>query len=106
MTDFEDDKKTKTAGLPPLTALSKTMSTHNTSTSNQRAITLSAISSTPKSTIELRHEFGIMHPAARTQELRDIEHEIVTVRVTEMTPDGIKHTAVAKYVLRGAINGR
>ena len=102
MNHFEDDKKTKAAGLPPFTALSKTLNPHNRSAINQRAITLSAISDSPKSTIELRHAFGIMHPAARIQELRDIGHQIDTVRITEMTPDGIKHKAVAKYVLRGA----
>lgn len=101
MTHFQDDQKTKAAGLPPLTALSNTLNPNNTSTSNQRAITLSAITNAPKSTIELRHEFGIMHPAARIQELRDMGHVIDTVRITEMTPDGIKHKAVAKYVLRG-----
>lgn len=101
MTHIQDDQKTKAAGLPPLTASSKTLNPHNTITSNQRAITLSAISSAPKSTIELRHEFGIMHPAARIQELREMGHEIDTVRVTDVTPDGIKHKAVAKYVLKG-----
>ena len=101
MTHFQDDQKTKAVGLSPLTASGKTLNPHNTSASNQRAITLSAISIAPKSTIELRHEFGIMHPAARIQELREMGHEIDTVRVTDVTPDGIKHKAVAKYVLRG-----
>jgi len=101
MTHFQDDQKTKAAGLQLETALSKILNPNDTSTSNQRAITLSAISSAPKSTIELRHKFGIMHPAARIQELREMGHEIDTVRITEMTPDGIKHKAVAKYVLRG-----
>lgn len=101
MTHFQDGQKTKAVELPPLTALSKTLNPNDTSTCNQRAITLSAITNAPKSTIELLHEFGIMHPAARVQELRDMGHEIDTVRVTEVTPDGIKHKAVAKYVLRG-----
>ena len=101
MAFFQDDHKTKAAGLPPLTALSKTLNPHNTGVTNQRAITLLAITDAPKSTIELRHDFGIMHPAARIQELRDMGHQIATVRITEMTPDGIKHQAVAKYVLRG-----
>lgn len=101
MTHFQDDQKTKAAGLPPLTALSKTLNPNDTSTNNQRAITLSAIVDAPKSTIELRHNFGIMHPAARIQELRDMGHQILTIRVTEVTPYGIKHKAVAKYVLKG-----
>lgn len=101
MSHFQDDQKTKAAGLPPLSALNKTLSKHITSTHNQLAITLYAISNAPKSTNELGHDFGIMHHASRIQELGGIGHEILTVRVSEMTPDGIKHKAVAKYVLKG-----
>lgn len=101
MNNFQDEQKTKAAGLPPLTALGKTLNPNNTSANNQRAITLLAITDSPKSTIDLRHGFGIMHPAARIQELRDMGHEIDTVRIAEMTPDGIKHKAVAKYVMKG-----
>lgn len=101
MSHFQDDQKTKAAGLPPLTAFSKTLNPHNTSAGNQRAITLLAIYDSPKSTIELRHDFGIMHPAARIQELRDMGHQIITLRINEMTPDGIRHKAVAKYILKG-----
>ncbi len=101
MSNYQDNQKTKAAGLPPLTALDKTLNLNDTSATNQRAITLLAITDAPKSTIELRHEFGIMHPAARIQELRDMGNEIDTIRITEMTPDGIKHKAVAKYVLKG-----
>jgi len=101
MNQFQDDQKIKAAGLPPLTASGNTLNPNNTSASNQRAITLFAITNSPKSTIQLRHEFGIMHPAARIQELRDMGNEIDTIRIAEMTPDGIKHKAVAKYVLKG-----
>lgn len=101
MTHFHNYQKTKAAGLSPLTALNKTLNPHNTSACNQRAITLSAITDSAKSTIELRHNFGIMHPAARIQELRDIGHEIDTIRITDITPDGIRHKAVAKYMLKG-----
>lgn len=101
MKNFQDAQKTKAAGLQPLTASDKTLNPNNTSSSNQRAITLLAITNSPKTTVELRHDFGIMHPAARIQELRDRGHQIDTLRITEMTPDGIKHKAVAKYVLKG-----
>lgn len=101
MNHFQDNQKRKAAGLQPLTASGITLSPNNTSSGNQRAITLLAIADAPKSTIELRHEFGIMHPAARIQELRDMGNEIDTIRITEMTPDGIKHKAVAKYILKG-----
>lgn len=101
MNNFQDDQKTEAAGLAPLTALYKTLNLNNTCTTNQRAITLLAIQDSPKTTVELRHDFGIMHPAARIQELRDLGHKIGTVRITSMTPDGVKHRAVAKYVYGG-----
>lgn len=101
MKNFHDHQKTKAAGLPPLTASDRTLNPNNTSASNQRAITLLAITNSPKTTVELRHDFGIMHPAARIQELRDSGHEIDTIRIETYTPDGIRHKAVANYVLRG-----
>lgn len=99
---IDETQKIKAAGLPTHTALSEKLNPNNTSASNQRAITLLAIQDYPKTTVELRHDFGIMHPAARIQELRDFGHKIDTVRVTSMTPDGVKHKAVAKYVYRSA----
>ena len=99
---IDEAQKAKVVGLPTQTTLTKTLNPNNTSGSNQRAITLIAIQDSPKTTVELRHEFGIMHPAARIQELRDLGYQIDTVRITSITPDGIKHNAVAKYVYRGA----
>lgn len=74
----------------------------DTSTENQQNIVLMALRDSPKTTIELRHDYGVMMPAARVKELREQGYRIDTVRITSLTPDGIKHSKVARYVLRGA----
>jgi hypothetical protein len=99
---FDEIKKTKVAGLPTQTTFSKTLNPNNTSSTNQRAITLLAIQNSPKTTVELRHELGIMMPAARVHELRALGYSIETIKVTSITPDGIKHKAVAMYVYKGS----
>ena len=95
-----DDTKNKGAAFEATPA--KPLNANNTSTINQHQIILSALREQPQSTIALRHVYGIMMPAARIKELRDMDYHIDTVRVVEYTPDNIKHHAVAKYVLRGA----
>ena len=100
MNNFNEDKQKKGAtfeAAPP-----KPLNANNTSTNNQHQIILSALREQPQSTIALRHVYGIMMPAARIKELRDMGYSIDTVRVVEYTPDNIKHHAVAKYVLRSA----
>ena len=102
MADFNDDKQKKgavsdTAPIEP----TKPLNANNTSKNNQHKICLLALAGSPKSTIDLRHVYGIMQPAPRIKELRDMGYQIDTVRVIEYTPDNIKHHAVAKYVLRG-----
>ncbi len=84
------------------TAPAKPLNANDTSINNQHQIILSALRERPQSTIALRHVYGIMQPAPRIKELRDMDYRIDTVRVVEYTPDNIKHHAVAKYVLRGA----
>lgn len=91
----------KAAGLHTLTASKSTLNPNNTSIDNQHAIVLAALKDGPKTTIELRHVFGVMMPAARIRELRLAGNQIDTVRVVSYTPDGIKHHSIAKYVLRG-----
>ncbi len=75
------------------------LSPHNTTAENQRAIILQALRTGPKTTVELRHQFGIMSPAPRIFELRRA-HQIDTVFVRAETPDSINHVCVAKYVLQ------
>lgn len=104
MRNFEDNKEKKAAWLPPPTALDKLLNPNNTSAFNQRGIVLQALLQGPKTTIELRYQWGIMHPAARIQELRGQGHLIHTIRTNSPTPDGIKHNAVAKYIYGGKHN--
>lgn len=73
---------------------------HNTSASNARQIILRALRMGPKTTIQLREQHGIMSPAPRVLELRERGYAIDTVRVLDATVDGIRHIAVAKYVLQ------
>lgn len=97
-----NNENTKTKGLAALTANPyKPLDPNNTSINNQHKIIYSALVIKPQSTIDLRHGYGIMQPAPRIKELRDMGYQIDTVRVIEYTPDNIKHHAVAKYVLRG-----
>ena len=42
-----------------------------------------------------------MQPAPRILELKAQGHNNKTLRVVTCTPDGVKNSAVAKYVLRG-----
>ena len=91
--------KNKAVELDTQTASSKTLHPHNTSVSNQRAIILEALTESPKTTVELRHNYGIMQPAPRVLELKQRGHNITSLRVNCYTPDGIKHHSVAKYVL-------
>ena len=80
--------------------LSKPFNTHDTTINNQHAICLRAFAICPQSTIDLRYTYGVMMPAARVKELRNMCYVIATVRVTETTPDNISHKGVAKYILR------
>ena len=96
-----DTNKTKAVRGATQTASQNKLNPNDTSTNNQHQIILSALREQPQSTIALRHVYGIMMPAARIKELRDMDYRIDTVRVVEYTPDNIKHHAVAKYVLRG-----
>lgn len=92
---------TKKKGLACEANPNKLLDPNNTNISNQHKIIYSALLMKPQSTIDLRHIHGVMMPAARVKELRDMGCQIDTVRVAESTPDGIKHKAVAMYVLRG-----
>ena len=74
---------------------------NNTTAENQRAIILAALRTGPKTTVELRHIFGIMAPAPRIFELRR-DYQIHTVFIKAETPDRIKHVCVARYALNGS----
>ena len=106
MTNFDDDLQKD--DLQKLGAVSDTapseptkpLNAHDTTINNQHAICLRAFAICPQSTIDLRHTYGVMMPAARVKELRNMGYDIATERVTETTPDNISHKGVAKYILR------
>ena len=101
MADFtnDDQKKGAVSDTAP-SEPTKPLNPHDTTINNQHAICLRVLAIRPQSTIDLRHTYGVMMPAARIKELRNMGFEIATVRVTETTPDNISHKGVAKYVLR------
>ena len=101
MKNFNDDQQKKGAEFEAApNKLNKPLNSHNTSINYQHAICLRVLAISPQSTIDLRHTYGVMMPAARVKELRNMGYDIATVRVTETTPDNISHKGVAKYVLR------
>ena len=102
-----DSTKTKAAGPRGTTAQENTLNRQDTSATNQRAIILQALFTGPKTTVELRESCGIMAPAVRIKELREMGHAIHTFRISVETR-GIKHINVARYVYirapRGALH--
>ena len=101
--NYENQKKGAAFEAAPSESTTKPMKQlkyNDTSINNQHAICLRAFAISPQSTIDLRHTHGVMMPAARVKELRNMGYDIATVRVTETTPDNISHKGVAKYVLR------
>ena len=100
MHNLNVDGSQQTAAEPHAhAAQNKELDCTDTSTANQIAIVKAALLECPKSTVELRYDYGIMHPAARVQSLREMGYRIDTVRIASVTPDGIRHHSVAKYVL-------
>ncbi len=103
----KEKSKNKAAEPHTQTASVESLNPNNTSVSNQQTIILNALLDGPKTTIELRHQYGIMQPAPRVLELKKQGYQIISLRVSRYTPDGVKHRAVAKYILKskGLPNG-
>jgi len=74
-------------------------SSNDNSASTQRARVIQALRTGPKTTIELRRDWGVMQPAARVFELKARGYIIVTTPVSAHTDDGALHRGVARYVL-------
>ena len=100
MNSFNNDQKNGAAFEAAPSEQTKPLNPHDTTINNQHAICLRVLAVKPQSTIDLRHTYGVMMPAARVKGLRNMGYDIATVRVTETTPDNISHRGVAKYVLR------
>ena len=76
-----------------------TLNRNDSSASNARAIIIQALRTGPKTTIELREQWGVMAPAPRILELKLRGFNIVTVPVSAFTADGVQHRGVARYIL-------
>lgn len=100
MKNNQDTPKNKAAGLPTQTAQNKQFNAQDTTSKNQRAIILVALRTGAKTTIQLRHDYGVMQPAVRVFELKRKGFLIDTLRIDSYTPDGVRHHKVACYVLR------
>jgi hypothetical protein len=72
---------------------------NDTIASNARAIIIQALRTSPKTTIELREQWGVMAPAPRILELKLRGYVIASVPVSAYTADGVLHRGVARYVL-------
>lgn len=70
---------------------------NNTAAAAQRRRILEHLKHDTLTTLQAR-SIGIMHPAARCMELRKLGHQIVTERVNEYCPGGVRHR-VARYRL-------
>lgn len=66
---------------------------------NQRRRMLEALRHFPISTFEARRYLDVMHPAGRVQELRELGHDITTLRLSEPSEVGKPH-CIAVYLLR------
>lgn len=53
----------------------------------------------PLNTLQARHKLDVMHPAMRVLELKKLGHDIDTVWINALTPEGCSHR-VGQYVLR------
>lgn len=80
-------------------AQKKTLNRNDTSASNARAIIIQALRDGPKTTIQLREDWGVMAPAPRILELKLRGYVIASVPVSAYTADGVEHRGVARYVL-------
>jgi len=64
---------------------------------NQGAIVLDALRTGPKTSLELRDNYGVIAPSARISILRK-SYKIITIKV-RVCHKGIWHRNIAKYVL-------
>lgn len=74
--------------------------TKPTDTHSQQFRLLQALKAGPVNTLEARAYLGVMHPAARIQDLRRRGHEIGCDLIT-VTFNGFKHHRIARYRLLG-----
>lgn len=75
-----------------------TSNSFSTCTAAQEQRVLDALRTGPQTTVALRKNADILHPAGRVQALRERGHDILTQWAKEPTDSGVLHR-VARYVL-------
>lgn len=73
--------------------------TPSTATNAQRDRVLQRLKRGPATTLELRRDEDVIHPAGRVRELRNSGHSITTLMLEQQTDSGAWHR-VGQYVLR------
>lgn len=89
----------------PATALdipNKAKQTYSNSSSSQRSRILKHFESSPRSTIQARRDYGILHPGERIMELRKKGHKIYTHWICEFDVRGVPHR-VGLYIYQGQV---
>lgn len=86
------------ASTKPAAIQNKQSNNTSNSAATQRIKLLAALRKQSLTTLQIRRQLDILHPAARVQELRDIGHVITTHWQKEATECGREHR-VARYML-------
>jgi len=93
-------RKTAQAGEQQAVIKKSQNYSRDNSTNAQQQRLIAALKESPKSTIELRRDFDVMHPSGRVFELKKRGYAIITNWRQEATDCGKLHR-VALYVLLG-----
>jgi hypothetical protein len=72
-----------------------------TSTANQRSSILTHLNEKGSATTQEFRNVGIMSPAPRIKELRELGHKIKTTFESVIDQAGIEHSKVARYSIQG-----
>jgi Helix-turn-helix domain len=72
---------------------------NDNSGASQRARVISALRTDPKTTLELRADWGVLMPAARVFELNERGWQISKITVKATTLDGVEHSGIARYFI-------
>ena len=76
-----------------------TLNLKDNSGASQRARVIQALRLGPKTTLELRANWGVLMPASRIFELNERDWHIAKLTVRAATADGIEHLGIARYFI-------
>ena len=74
---------------------------NDNSVASQRARVIQALRLGPKTTLELRADWGVLMPASRIFELNERGWKIAKITVKAATADGVEHHGIARYFIAG-----